>query len=382
MTKPLRPFIALLVLAAGCTSSSDDAPDPGDCAAPQMFFADNDGDGFGDDATAEEHCEAPAGFVARGGDCKDDNAAIGPEKAEICDGIDNNCNGSIDDADTGLDLSTAGTFYRDSDNDGFGVATQTKRACLKPAGYATSSTDCDDAKATVHPGAIEVCDHIDNNCNGMIDMADSGISDALPFYRDADNDQVGAGAPMMACEAPSGYVLTSNDCNDNDNATKPGAIEICDGADNDCDGGVDGTLAQPNQCTALVGTYAGSYSHLTQEKLGSTVINSMSCSGTGSASLALNRKPGIQGTFTCVYNGGLGGFLHNQSVTLSANVKLDGTVTGTVDHVYDSFNQHRVYNVTGTQTASGLNLTGTGNWLPNPQSAVPWTVSFSFATAR
>jgi len=109
----------------------------------------------------------------------------------------------------------------------------------------------------------------------------------------------------------------------------------------------------------------------------------MQCSGTGSASLVLTRKPGIQGTFTCNYPGSLGGFDHNQSVTLNATVALDGTVKGTVDHQYESFgSQHRVYNVTGTQTATGLNLTGTGTWLPNPMSAVPWVVSFSFTTSR
>ncbi|NVB79899.1 MAG: hypothetical protein HOV81_15995 [Kofleriaceae bacterium] len=383
MTKPLRHVLALLLLATGCASQSgDDMPDPGDCVAPQMFFADSDGDGYGDDATAEERCEAPTGFVARGGDCKDDHAAVKPDADEVCDGVDHNCDGKIDDADTGLDLGTADMFYRDSDGDGFGDSAQTKKACAKPAGYVDSSTDCDDTAAAVRPGAVEVCDGIDNNCNGMTDIADPAISDALAFYRDADGDHVGAGTAMMACDAPTGYVASSNDCNDGDSATYPGAAEICDGADNDCDGGTDGTPALPNRCTALVGTYAGSYSHLTQEKLGNTVINSMSCSGTGSAALALNRKPGIQGTFTCVYNGSLGGFLHNQSVTLKADVKLDGTVTGTIDHVYDSFNQHRVYNVTGTQTATGMNLMGTGNWLPNPMSAVPWTVSFSFTTTR
>ncbi len=382
MTKPLRHVLALLVLATGCASQGDDAVDPGDCDAPRMFYADSDGDGFGDDATAAEHCEAPAGFVAMGGDCDDGDAKVKPDAFEVCDGIDNNCDGKADDLDPALKLSSADYFYRDGDGDGYGDSTQSKRACAKPAGYATSETDCDDTKAAVHPGAVEVCDHIDNNCNGMIDIADPGLTDAVPFYRDADGDHVGAGAAMLACDAPTGFVLSSNDCNDSDSASYPGAVELCDGADNDCDGGVDGTVALPNRCTALVGTYTGSYSHLTQEKLGNTVINSMSCTGTGSAALALNRKPGLQGTFACVYSGGLGGFQHDQSVTLRADVRLDGTVTGTVDHVYDSFNQHRVYNVTGTQTATGLNLTGTGNWLPNPMSAVPWTVSFSFTTTR
>jgi hypothetical protein len=177
-------------------------------------------------------------------------------------------------------------------------------------------------------------------------------------------------------------VTTNGDCNDGDNTSFPGGIEVCDGADNDCDGGTDGTAAQPNRCTALVGTYTGSYSHLTQEKLGSSVINSMSCTGTGNASLMLDRKPGLQGTFTCVYSGGLGGFDSTQKVTLKASVGLNGTVTGTAVHEYDGTSQSRTYNVTGTQTATGLNLTGTGSWYPNVMSAVPWVVSFNFATTR
>lgn len=374
-----------LIFLAACTASPDDTgdDDTGDCAQPQMVFPDGDGDGFGDDAGAVERCEMPAGFVAKGGDCADDNKNVHPGAAEVCDAVDNNCDGKIDDADPSLDASSGSVFYRDSDADGYGDASYTKSACVKPAGFTSEHSDCDDTKSAVHPGAAEVCDQIDNDCDQLIDAADSNVTGTLPFYRDLDHDNVGAGTATYACEAPAGYVTSSNDCNDNDNLTYPGATEICDGGDNDCDGGIDGTVAQPNRCTALVGTYTGSYTHLTQEKVGSTVVNSVQCSGTGNAALLLDRKPGLQGTFSCTYSGSLGGFSRNQSVTLMATVGLDGVVKGTVDHVYNpSDNLHRVYNVTGTQTANSLTLSGTGSWYPNSMSAVPWQVTFSFSTSR
>ncbi|HEX5058107.1 MAG TPA: putative metal-binding motif-containing protein [Kofleriaceae bacterium] len=376
-------FLATFIAACAAEDGGDD--DVGSCDTPQTFYPDADGDGYGDMAKGEEHCEAPAGFIAMGGDCNDTNAAIHPDGREICDAIDNDCDGMIDDADSSVDMTTTGTFYRDADNDGYGDAAMTKKACAKPVGYAASSNDCNDNMAAINPGAKEICDYIDNDCDNLIDIADPNIdpTSTKTFYRDQDHDNFGAGAAMVACNAPSGYVEAGGDCNDSDNASWPGATEICDGADNDCDGGVDGTVAQPNRCTALVGSYAGSYSHLTQEKLGSTVINEMSCTGTGSAALALNRKPGIQGTFTCVYSGGMTLFSQQQRVTISANVRLDGTVTGTVEHTYNTLdNLKRTYNVTGTQTATGLSLTGTGSWYPNPQSAVPWTVSYTFTASK
>ena len=387
MNHPRAALLASLVLAAvagaGCTGEgTEPGPDAG-CAG-ETFFPDTDGDGYGDATKGSVQCEATAGYVARGGDCKDTDAAVSPGGTEICDLIDNDCDGHVDDADPNVNTAAGTLYYQDADADGFGGST-TMRACQKPAGYVESSNDCNDALATVHPGALEVCDSVDNDCDALIDTADPSVdaSTAHAYYRDADNDTFGAGTAMVACSAPVGYVTAMGDCNDADNTSRPGGTEVCDGADNDCDGGVDGTVAAPNRCAALVGTYTGSYTHQAQEKLGTTVINSMTCTGSGSGGLVLTRKPGLQGTFSCIYNGGLGGFNQTQTVTLRATVGLTGVVTGTIEHTYDTSGPlRRTYNVTGTQTGTSLTLSGTGSFFPHPMSAVAWQVTFSFAATR
>ncbi len=369
-------FIALAACSSPDGMGGDDEPEP---TCDTKFYPDFDHDGYGDES--QESCEQQAGFITRGGDCVDNDPNIHPEAVELCDSIDNNCSGAADEPDAELPGSQGSLFYRDADGDGFGAQTSI-RACVAPAGYVLNNTDCDDTVAAINPNATEVCDSIDNDCDLEIDTADASLdaSSAHVYYRDADNDTYGGTQTMTACSRPTGYVELQGDCNDADNTSRPGLAELCDGRDNDCDGGIDGTVAQPNRCTGLAGAYAGSYSHLTQEKLGQTVINSMQCTGTGAATLALNRaigQPALQGTYTCTYNGGLTLFTRNQTVTLKANVALDGAVTGTIEHNYDGFSLKRTYNITGTQTGTTLTLTGMGSWLPHPMSAVPWEVTFS-----
>jgi hypothetical protein len=372
----------LFASVVGCTQSG-----PPVVCEGQMFFHDADGDGFGDPDSGT--CEPQNGYVTKGTDCDDSAADIHPNAAEICDQVDNNCDGMIDDADPDVDSSGGKIFLRDADGDGYGDNLAPRvRACAAPVGYTELENDCDDTTASVHPGAAEVCDFIDNNCNGKIDLADPSIdlSTAASFFVDADGDGFGSGTAQQACTQPFGTASVGGDCNDSDNSSKPGGVEKCDGRDNNCDGGIDGTPAAPNQCAALVGTYGGTYQHLAQEKLGATVINTMACNGTGSGSLVLNRNNALQGTFTCLASTGGGGlFDQSQSVALRAEVGLTGAVTGTVEHTYRSSSidpLKRTYNVTGTLNGSTLTLSGTGSFFPHPMSAVAWQVSYSFAANK
>ncbi|MDP2310815.1 MAG: polysaccharide lyase family 7 protein [Pseudomonadota bacterium] len=87
------------------------------------------------------------------------------------------------------------------------------------------------------PASLEVCDGVDNDCNGLVDdfPEDGGV-----WYADVDGDGHGdASSPILACEAPAGAVAGSDDCEDADPAIHPGAGEICNGLDDDCDGALD-----------------------------------------------------------------------------------------------------------------------------------------------
>lgn len=170
-------------------------------------------------------------------DCNDNDNTINPGATEICDGIDNNCDGNTDEG------FTINTYYADADNDLFGDATATINTCAAtpPAGYVTDNTDCDDALSSINPGAVEICDGIDNDCSGV---ADDGLT-IQTYYLDADLDGYGvASSTLDTClsSPPVGYAAVAGDCNDINANINPGSPEICDGIDNDCAGGIDDGL--------------------------------------------------------------------------------------------------------------------------------------------
>jgi MYXO-CTERM domain-containing protein len=203
------------------------------------WYADTDGDGYGDASSTDVACDEPTGYVADATDCDDGDGAVNPAATEVCDSIDNDCDGDIDEASA----TDASTWYADTDADGYGDASSTDIACDEPSGYVADATDCDDTEAAAHPGADEVCDSIDNDCDGDIDEASA--TDASTWYADEDGDGYGdASSTDVACDEPTGYVANADDCDDGEPFAYPGADEVCDGIDNDCDDVVDGPDAE------------------------------------------------------------------------------------------------------------------------------------------
>ena len=149
------------------------------------------------------------------------SATPGTPSVEICNGVDDNCNGLIDE---GL----LNTYFRDADGDTYGNPAVTILACSLPAGYVSTSGDCNDANPAINPGRTELCNSIDDNCNGSID-------ETFPTKGNACTVGVGAcqRTGSLVCNGTGTGVICS---------VSPGTptAEICNGIGDNCDGIVDG----------------------------------------------------------------------------------------------------------------------------------------------
>lgn len=180
------------------------------------WTVDADGDGYGDDGDIVWSCVALGARVSVGGDCDDADPEVSPGAPERCDGVDTNCDGAADDG--ALD---APTWYADTDGDGAGDPGAGTAVCDAPAGTVSEGTDCDDADAGIHPGAAEVCDGVDTNCDGLLD---AGADDGTRWWPDADGDTYGDrwAAAELDCAA-DGRADNALDCDDDDAGRNPAA---------------------------------------------------------------------------------------------------------------------------------------------------------------
>jgi hypothetical protein len=195
------------------------------------WYADTDGDGYGDPAISDVECYQPSGYELDNTDCDDSRALTNPGATEYCNEIhDDDCDGTIDEASA----ADAPTWYADTDGDGYGDPAATLVVCemYLPSPYIADNTDCDDTDAGDYPGAPElIANNDDEDCDG-----------GDTCYEDLDGDTFGSSSTVRSSDtvcSDSGESYTSNDCDDSDPNAYPAATEYCDGHDDDCDGEID-----------------------------------------------------------------------------------------------------------------------------------------------
>jgi hypothetical protein len=204
----------VLVLLGGCDSGGYDP------FGDAFDVADADNDGFLDDE-----------------DCEPNDVLSNPDSVEVCDLIDNDCDGEIDE-----DPVVGDTWYPDLDGDNYGVYEEGVIACERPEGHSANPGDCDDDDELSYPNADEICDGADNDCDDYIDEA---AVDLVRWYIDSDGDGFGwqydssfASCPDPDGNPPAGYADNNEDCDDDRDDISPTSPEVCDdeNRDEDCDG--------------------------------------------------------------------------------------------------------------------------------------------------
>ncbi len=240
-------------------SADPDCSDPGEAVGPLASGDCDDTDAAIHPSAPETDCGDPVDYNCDGSvayadadadgwaaclECDDAVPSINPDATEVCNRRDDDCDGTIDEPDA----ADATTWYADADGDGYGDGGVSTIACNRPDGTVADGTDCDDTVASVHPGATEICNELDDDCDGTADGPDA--ADVTTWYPDRDGDGFGdAGSPVIACTAPDGAVTDPADCDDAEVTVHPGAAEVADdGIDQNCDGEDAQPRVKPDAC--------------------------------------------------------------------------------------------------------------------------------------
>jgi len=197
----------------------------------QQAWPDADADGYGSINGAVMFCQQlPVGYIATGGDCNDADNQVHPGATELCNQIDDDCDGTVD------NTTSQQTYFTDADGDGYGTGNG-QALCYDPGfGYSLIAGDCNDANDMIYPFSAEVCNGLDDDCNTL---ADDGLSFET-YYTDADQDQYGTSQSLTVCYDPGlGYAANSGDCDDANAQVNPSASETCNGVDDNCNGLMD-----------------------------------------------------------------------------------------------------------------------------------------------
>jgi hypothetical protein len=219
----------------GEDDNCDGEIDPSNSLKCITWYYDQDGDGFGIGAGACE-CEPPGvNYVSQGGDCDDSNVGVHPDITEGCNLVDDDCDGLTDESFA----EGCETVYFDGDGDGWGDAAITDCLCKESKDYKKQSGDCNNENPNTYPGADELCDDEDNNCDEVID--EENAIGCVPYYLDQDKDGYGLSDQLKCLCAKIGdyTAIKGGDCDDTEYNVHPTVVELCDGVDNDCDGEID-----------------------------------------------------------------------------------------------------------------------------------------------
>jgi Putative metal-binding motif len=231
-----------------CDGADNDCNGLVDDGVTLNWFVDGDGDGHGMSGIPVTACEAPAGYVAVDGDCDDADAAVHPGAVELCNLLDDNCDGAVD--------SGEGAFwYSDADGDGYGPDSSGIEYCSDPPGLVPLGGDCDDSDSEANPGQVETCGDLDDDdCDGLVDVGVEGV-----WYSDDDGDGYGSpGTYETTCEPQAGWVDQGGDCRPSEPENYPGSVEECNDIDDNCDGEIDEGLPECQATPEPIG-FGGDY---------------------------------------------------------------------------------------------------------------------------